>query len=868
MKGYYYSKNIDDVINELNSSEDGLSNKESRLRLEKYGYNRLLMKKKDSIFKIFLNELNSPMELILILTVVLSFFIGEIFDAFVLVFIILVDVIIGTFEEYRAKKDAQSLLNMIPTIARVIRDGNELEIDTSNIVIGDIMLLESGTRISADARIINNYNLIIDESSLTGESVGIEKSNYTLPLETCLFDQKNMVFAGTTVTKGRATVIVTSTGIDTEIGKIAVKVTKTKEEKSPLTIRMEKFIKQIGLMIILIAIIITLVLLKKNYGFSDIFLSVITLSVSAMPEGLSLALTMALTIASKRMAKHHVIVKNLNAVESLGSCTVIASDKTGTLTVNEQTAKEVILYNGERFIIGGNGYNDCGKIECLDGSKIDNLKYIAYLGLINNEASLQKKYNKWNYYGDSIDIAFISLAKKLNIERNVEIISRIPYESENQYSAVFYKQDNELHCTIKGSLEKVMFFSETSNEYINQNTELSKRGYRVIAIADGIVNSSKIEEVDNLKFIGMVAFIDPIRDDVKSSIQDCINAGIKVIMITGDHPFTAFAIAKELKLCNNYEEIATSSDLEKYRNMSQKDLDNYIKNIKVFARVNPIDKLEIVESLKRQGEFVAVTGDGVNDAPAIRCANIGIAMGSGTDVTKETASMIITDDNFTSIVEGVREGRGAYNNIRKIILFLLGCGLAEVLFFILSIMAGYDLPLLAIQLLWLNLVTDGLQDIALSFEKCDDHIMREKPRNTKESLFSKDLIIEVLITSITITVIVFGTWLFLMKKGVQLSTSRSIIMMLMVFIQNINVLNCRSEKKSIFKTSIKSNPLVILVIISSIVLQVLISYIPITAKMFKIEPLPIITIIILFLLSLLIIIVFEIYKFIRKKFNY
>lgn len=864
MKKEYYNLEVNKVLKELNSSQYGLTNIEVINRLKENGYNELPKNKEKNIFTMFLEELKSPMELILILTVILSFFIGEVFDACVLIFIILVDVIIGTFEEYKAKLDAANLLNMIKVTTKVLRDKKETVVDSKTIVVGDVIMLESGDKVVADARIIDCHNLNVNESSLTGESIDVLKNNKVLNDTLPLADRINMVYAGTSVTRGRALAVVTSTGINTEIGKIADKVTNTKEEKSPLTIRMEKFTKQIGIMIILIALIITFILLKKEYSYDMIFLSVITLSVSAMPEGLSLALTMALTIASKRMSKKNVIVKNLNAVESLGSCTVIATDKTGTLTVNEQTAKEIILKNGEKFIIGGTGYNDIGNIKCVDGANIEDLKNISYLGLINNEAYLEKTHDKWDFHGDSIDIAFLSLAKKLKLSNNTEIIERIPYESENQYSAVFYKKDNQLHCTIKGSLEKVMFFSETNDKYIQYNNYLTHQGYRVIATCDGIVNNTKIEEVDNLEFVGMVAFIDPVRNDVKESINECMKAGIKVVMITGDHPLTAFAIGSNLKLCSSVDEIATSKDLDKYRKLGNDAFDKYVSGIKVFARVNPLDKLDIVESLKRQKEFVAVTGDGVNDAPAIKAASIGISMGSGTDVARDTSSMIITNDNFTSIVSGVKEGRIAYNNIRKIILFLIGCGIAEVIFFVMSIIFGYDVPLLAIQLLWLNLVTDGLQDIALSFEKDSDDVMMDKPRKTTESLFSKDLILEVLILGITISLIVFGVWKYLMDKNTDIVYARSIILMLMVFIQNINVLNCRSEKKSIFKTSLKSNPLIIFVIVGSILLQLLISYIPFTAKVFKIVPLSLLTTLKIFGLSLLIIVVFEIYKIIKK----
>ena len=863
----YYSKTKEHVFKELNTSKDGLNTIQALELLARNGRNELPVGRKDSLLKLFLSQFINPMEIILIITVILSFIIGETIDAITLSIIILVDVIIGTIEEYRARKDAESLLNMIKPTSIVVRDGKEIEIDSGEIVVGDILSLESGDKVSADARIIECHNFQVNESALTGESAEVLKNPEKIELGASLGDRKNMVYAGTSATTGRAKAVVVATATDTEIGKIAEKVTNTEEEKSPLTIRTEKFTKQISIIIIISAIIIAFVLYKNNYSMSDIFLSVIALSVSAMPEGLPLALTMALTIASKRMAKKNVIVKKLNSVESLGSCTVIASDKTGTLTVNEQTAKEIVLSDGSRFKITGTGYNGDGEVIPENGEDINLAKEIAFLGKINNEAFLEKEDGKWNSFGDSIDIAFLSLAKKLGLSGKPEIVETIPYESENQFSAVYYKKNDKIYCTVKGSLEKVMGYSEEKDLYKEQNTELTSKGYRVIALADGPVDGTNVNDIKNLKFIGMVAFIDPIRQEAKNSIKECMTAGIKVIMITGDHPLTAYAIAKDLGLCEKQSEVATGKDIEKYKARGEKEFDRFVSCIKVFSRVTPLDKLDIVNSLKRQGEFVAVTGDGVNDAPAIKTANIGIAMGSGTDVAKETASMIIADDNFTSIVEGVKEGRTAYSNIRKITLFLLGCGFAEVAFFVLSIACGFSIPLVAIQLLWLNIITDGLQDIALSFEKGEENIMKEKPRDTKESLFSRDLKIEVGILGITITAIVFGVWKYLMDKGTDLTYARSIIMMLMVFIQNINVLNCRSEKRTVFKESFKDNPLVIFVIIGSFLLQLILAEIPITAKFLNVTPISYGLVAQIFLLSLTIIVVFEIYKIFYRFFK-
>lgn len=859
----YFTKKIDEILKELNTNLTGLTKEEAKKRLQEQGKNILPTKKRDSILKLFLKEFASPIEMILVITVIISFIIGEVTDAIVIAFIVLVDVIMGTYQENKALKSAEALTKMIKVKAKVLRENKELEIDSEELVVGDILLLESGEKITADCRIIESTNLQTDESILTGESLSITKNNNILKKDTILAERKNMLYSGTSVMTGRAKAIVVATSTNTELGKIASYVAETKEEKSPLTIRIEKFSKQISIIILFVAIASAILLYVKGYETKAIFLSVVALAVSAMPEGLPLALTMALTIASNRMSKKNVIVKKLNSVESLGSCTVIASDKTGTLTVNEQTARKIILKNEEEFDITGTGYNTEGKIIPKNNAKLEDAEKIVKLCALNNEAhfkTVKKDHDYYEHYGDSIDIAFLVLKEKMKLKLNITKEKTIPYESEKQYSAVFYKQDGKLRCTIKGSLEKVMSFSEKKDLYINQNEKLSKEGYRVIAVCDGEVTGTEEKDINNLEFLGLVAFIDPIRESSKESIKECHKAGIKVLMITGDHPLTAFSIAKDLNLASNFEEVATGKEIETAYQKGETYFDNFIKNKKVFSRVTPIEKLHIVNSLKRMGEFVAVTGDGVNDAPAIKAANIGIAMGSGTDVAKETASMIITDDDFKSIVSGVKEGRIAYSNIRKITLFLLSCGLAELLFYLLSIGFGYELPLIAIQLLWLNVVTDGLQDIALSFETSSKDIMQEKPRSTKESLFNKDLMLEVVLFGLTIALMIFNTWKYLIDKNTDLLTSRSIIMLLMVFIQNIHVLNCRSEKSSVFTVKLTSNPLVIITIVGSIILQLIVTEIPFLANLLNITNISLKNIIIIFIISLIIIIIAEIYK--------
>lgn len=870
----WYTKNLEKVFEICKSNKDGLSEEEALKRLKENGKNELPKQKRETVGKIFLRQFFDPIVILLTISAIFSFIIAEVVDSMAIAVVILADLLMGTYQAWKADKTADSLTKLIKVQSKVKRDGKIVLKEASELVVGDIVLLESGNKISADMYIISSSNLTVDESVLTGESLSVQKEAGVLDENTYLAERTNMVFAGTSVLVGRAECVVVATALDTEIGKIHDTVIKTKETKSPLTIRMETFSKQISIGVIFIAIVLAIILFSKGLPYNEVLLSVIALSVASMPEGLPLALTMALTIGSNRMAKKNVIVKRLNSVESLGSCTVIATDKTGTLTVNEQTAKIVVLPDETQYEITGVGYNNEGVIK-TSSNDLKGINKIAYLGGLNNEARLFYKDNDWVSHGDSIDIAFLALLEKckLKIDRSV-IIKEIPYESANKYSAVFFKQNDYEYITVKGSFEVVinycdkMYFNNSEKEInkeilLKQHEELAKNGYRVIAIAKGKNIDGTIK---NLTFMGMVGFIDPIRDDAKESIKECHKAGIKVVMITGDHPLTAYHIATDLSLVNNFDEVATGKEVAKYLELGNDKFDEFIKTKKVFSRVTPIQKLNIVESYKRMGEFVAVTGDGVNDAPAIRSANIGVSMGSGTDVAKETASMIIVNDDFTSIVTGVKEGRNAYSNIRKVSYMLLSSGLAEVLFFMFSVLFNLPMPLVAIQLLWINIITSGLQDLALSFEPAEDNIMDIPPRKTDEALFNKSFLIETLVSGIGIALLVFGVWLFLLKQvNITTEDARSYILVLMVFIQNMHVLNCRSEINSIFSKKIHKNHFVMFSIISAIILQFIIMNVPVLSHLLQANTVPIKHMIILFILSLSILILMEAYKYVVRK---
>lgn len=874
MEKRWYSQTKSQILADLNTSESGLTSKECQKRIAKYGKNILPKKKKESILKIFFRELMNPIELLLLVAVAASFVAGEPIEAWAIIFIVMIDLTMGTYQENKANNTAEALSKLVTVKNKVFRDGEEKVIDSSELVPGDFVFLESGDKISADLRIIEAHNFTVDESILTGESLAVSKTSdeladKKLPIQ----EQVNMLFSGTSVVTGRAHAIVVATALQTELGQIADTINNTKETKSPLTIRVEELSKQISILIVIVAIIITVLLVSKGLPAQEIFLSVVALAVSAMPEGLPLALTMALTIASNHMAKHKVVAKTLHSVESLGSCTVIASDKTGTLTVNQQTAKKILLPNGNFYDITGVGYEESGQVI---GENITNAKELAFLGAINNEANITEHER----FGDSIDIAFLVLGKKLKVKKDsVKILDSIPYESENKYSAVFYEKNGETYCTVKGSLEKVSSFCTSANfmkkfdpkKLEEQNESMAKEGLRVITLANGKVpkkDSYTEKDIEKLTFMGMVGFIDPIRKEVIPAIKKCRTAGIKVLMITGDHPLTAFTIAKELKLTSTYDEVTTGAEVEEYLAKGPEEFDKFVKSKIVYTRVTPLQKLEIVESLKRQGEFVAVTGDGVNDAPALRSANIGIAMGSGTDIARETAKMIVLDDNFRSIVNGVLEGRVAYANVRKIIFFLISCGISEVLCFVLATLCNMDMPLVAIQILWLNVVTDGIQDLSLSFERAERDIMKEPPRNPKESLFDKSLLEQTMFSGVAIGLLLFGLWYYLVNVArMDINIARGYVMTLMVFIQNIHVFNCRSEKSSAFSIPLKNNKLVVWGVIISIALQIIVMEVGVLATLLQTVSIPVMHLIGLFALSLIILIVGEVYKKIRFNHN-
>ena len=883
------------VFQELSSAIDGLNSEEAEKRLQYYGENKLPEAKKATLWKIILHQFVSPLIFILVAAAVASVVIGEGKDAIFIVLVILINSVLGAYQEYNAEKSASSLQSLMKIKARVRRDRKEQELPSEAVVPGDIVLLESGLKVPADMRLLEASNLAIDASFLTGESIPAKKTVGILRHDVGVSERTNMAHAGSTVMSGRAVGIVTSTGIDTQVGKIASDVTESKSAKPPLILRMEKFIKQISIFIVALSVILAIILRIQGMDITAIFFLVVALAVSAIPEGLPVALTVTLSIATKRMAKRNVIVRKLTSVESLGSCTVIASDKTGTLTVNQQTARKIIFPDGKTYSIDGEGYNGEGKVlddnnpvQEVKHSDNKQLRLISRIAVMANEGSLNRENGKWVHYGDAIDVALLALSYKLGsnpekIRSEIKFIDKIPYESERKFSASFCEKNEVVNIGIKGAVETLLDFCtsmihedrvvDIDRELIlRQSEEMASRGYRVLAFAGGRneeyekKEAFEDEDIPSLVFYGMVCFIDPLRPEARESVSKCKKAGIKVIMITGDHPATAGTIAAELGIADENSSVVTgqmladacASDSPAYRNL--------VASSSVFARVSPTQKLEIVDSLIRNGEFVAVTGDGVNDAPALKRANLGVAMGSGTDVAKEVGAMIVIDDNFASIVAGVEEGRFAYDNVRKVIFLLISTGAAEVILFIASVAAGLPIPLLAVQLLWLNLVTNGIQDVALAFEGGEPGTMNKKPREPSEKIFNPAMIKQTIVSSATMGLIAFGFWYWLVNyTAINEVHARNMVLLLMVFMQNFHVFSCRSERVSAFRVPLNRNILLVFGVLLAQGIHILSMQIPFMQNMLRIEPITLMEWGLILLAAIPVLVAMEIHKFFNSR---
>ncbi|MBI3027194.1 calcium-translocating P-type ATPase, PMCA-type [Candidatus Woesearchaeota archaeon] len=749
-----HSKTIKQALEELQTLDKGLSQSEAEARLKQYGLNEIKEGKKISPWEIFIGQFKSIVIWILIFATVISAVLGEYIDAVVIiVIVILIAVIgffeeykaavIGFFEEYKAERSIEALKKLASLKATVIRDGQKQEIYAKHLVPGDIIVLETGNKVPADARLIEVFNLQTQEAALTGESQPVKKNADALPEKTAIADMKNTVFSGTIVVSGRAKAVVAATGMKTEIGKIATMIEEVKPEPTPLQKKMDELGKLLGKVVIAIAVVIFIVgMIFQDKPWLEMLEFSAAVAVAAIPEALAGVVTITLAIGTQRMLKKNALVRKLPSVETLGSTTVICTDKTGTLTANQMTVRK-LFSNGKIIDVTGVGYDTKGNFLHKNKSvKVDEIELLLRIGTLNNNAELKEG----SVIGDPTEGSLIVSAAKAGLakeefEAEYKRIDEIEFTSERKMMTTIHKHHGEKIAYVKGAPEVVLklcnyiysngkvkkLTQKDKEEILEINKEFADEALRVLGFAYKTLVDTHPEK--NLIFVGLQGMIDPAREEVKSAIEKCNRAGIKVIMITGDHEITARAVAKEIGMSGK---VITGAQLDEMQN-----LEDVVEEVAVFARVNPEHKIKIVDALKKKGHVVAMTGDGVNDAPALKKADIGIAMGiSGTDVSKEASAMILLDDNFASIVNAVEEGRGIYDNIRKYIGFLLSGNIGEVLVVFLGIIFGLPLVLTATQILLINLVTDGLPALALTTDPYEPNAMSRRPRRQKESMFN------------------------------------------------------------------------------------------------------------------------------------
>lgn len=888
-----HSLTADAVLERLDSSRQGLTPEEAGHRLEKYGPNALPSPPAPGPLIIFLRQFLSPLIYILLAAAAVSFLLDEHTDALFIFGVLLINAIIGTIQEYHAHKSAEALRQMVTTSAFVLRGGEAFEVDATELVVGDIVQLESGSKVPADLRLLDGYDLEIDESLLTGESIPVEKDGQVLlDEETLLADRINTCFSGTLVNRGQGRGAVIATATDTAIGRLAESLGGTEAAKPPLMLRMERFTMRITLALGVIVLILAAVELAHGVSWQEMFMVSVALAVSAIPEGLPVALTVTLAIGMNLMARENVIVRRLIAVESLGSCTVIASDKTGTLTMNKLAVLHVALPGLNPWPVTGSSDMPEGAVGIPHEPPLEMeqvmLTRLCQASALCNESFLGLRNNRWVSHGDAVDIALLIMAHKagvrqIEIQERFPIHSRIPYESRLGFAASLHHDADSPgnhQLFVKGALERLLPMCHDiqtcdgitpldSEAVLAQANELAAKGYRVLAFAaghpqpqeDGKLLSQ--EDLHSLTFLGLVGMMDPLRPEAKESVSACRRAGIRVCMVTGDHPLTAFAIAKELGIAFDSEQVVTGTMLKQ---ADETELNRLVKTANVFARTEPEQKLQIVQAIERQGDFVAVTGDGANDAPALNAAHVGVAMGKrGTDVAKESADIIITDDRFTSIVDGVRLGRVAYQNIRKVIFLLISTGAAEVVLFTLSLAFDLPLPLLAVQLLWLNLVTNGIQDVALAFEKAEGNEMDHPPRRPNEPIFNRMMIERVVISAIAIGVMAFAIFYMLIHAGWSVDSARNSTLLLMVLFENVHVFNSRSERLSAFNHNPLHNRLLLFGTLAAQAIHIAAMYTPGLSSVLAIEPVTLHHWLQLFPAALSILLIMELHKWWRRR---
>jgi Ca2+-transporting ATPase len=843
----WHALSVEETLELFESDEiEGLSPLNIKHREEYFGLNEIKQKNKETKLKKFFMQFHNALIYILLAASFITFLLGEYIDSSVIFAVVIINVVVGFIQEVKAQEAIESLKNLIDTNAIVIREGKKHEISSKKLVPGDIVILESGSKVPADIRLISVKDLKVDESMLTGESLPVIKNIETMDEKTLLNDRNNMIYSGTFVTYGRAKGIVIATAKHTQVGKIANLIHESVSLQTPLTRKISQFSKLLLYIILLLAAVTLAVGLLREYSFVDIFMASVALAVGAIPEGLPAAVTITLAIGVHKMAKKNAIIRKLPAVETLGSVTTICSDKTGTLTQNKMFVTNIFTASS-LYEVKGVGYEPKGEF-LLDKKVLKTIPKELYETLLSsylcNEAYLIQKDKEYEISGDPTEGALIVAALKMGINE-YEInkahkrLDILPFESDRQYMATLNKDEekqiNEIH--LKGSIERVLPLCSNMltqkgtikfnlAEIENEAKSLASKGLRVLAVAKKIVEENEIKNSklkDDFVFLGLVAMIDPPRQEAIESVKACKTAGINIIMITGDHALTAFSIAKMMNILNKEDKFEdTALNAKELHELSDTQLIEKLKTTKVFARVEPEQKLRIVDALQARGEIVAMTGDGVNDAPALKQADIGIAMGkTGTEVAKEASDMLLTDDNFSSIAKAVKEGRNVFDNLIKFITWTLPTNLGEGLVILFSIMLGFSLPILPVQILWINMTTAIFLGLMLVFEKKEENIMTRPPRTPSTPILSKELLIMMLTVGFYMLLASTTIFEYYINKGANEEYARTVAVNIFVFIEIFYLFTCKNLEKSTFKINPFDNRYLLYGVFLMIVLQIL-----------------------------------------------
>lgn len=847
----WYQETKEALFSHFNSSNHGITMEEAKKRQAEYGYNELTGEKKKSLLVIFLEQFKDFLVLILIAAAIVSGFLGDVESAIVIFVVILINAILGTVQQVKAELSLNSLKELSMPTAKVLRSGITSVIPSKEVVVGDIVLLEAGDYVCADGRIIENASLKINESALTGESISAEKEDTLITQEVQIGDRRNMVFSGSFVTYGRGSFIVTAIGMQTEVGKIATLLKNAKNKKTPLQISLDDFGKKLALAIILICAALFAMSIYRGESVMNAFLFAVALAVAAIPEALSSIVTIVLAFSTQKMVKEHAIIRKLQAVEGLGSVSIICSDKTGTLTQNKMVVQK--CYVDEKIIDDEDVILD----ERL-------LKELVIAGVICNDSSCKDGTE----IGDPTEVALIKFAQNHelsweNIRKQCKRLGEVPFDSDRKLMSVAYENENAIHFVVKGAVDVLLDrirFIETKNgiraiqkddilKIETANNLFSETGLRVLAFAHKTVDTVKVslDDENNLTFLGLIAMMDPPRPESKVAVETCISAGIRPIMITGDHKVTATAIAKEIGIMKDGLNAIDGMELEA---MSDEELRNTVEKVAVYARVSPEHKIRIVRAWQDKGNIVSMTGDGVNDAPALKQADVGVAMGiTGTEVAKDAASMILTDDNFATIVKAIETGRNVYNNIKKSIHFLLSGNTAGILSVVYAGLAGIGSPFAPVHLLFINLLTDSLPAISLGLDKHKNDVMNEKPRPKNESIMTKNFMTSVLWQGLIIAINTMIAYAIGLRFNPQMASTMAFATLCLSRL--VHGYNSKSEKAIIFSREMWDNKYLNFAFVIGFLLLNAVLLIPAIAPFFRVETVGIYQLSVIYLCSLL-----------------